>query len=96
MFSPDDFEIIDAHAHPFIGTCDGAPYGKPETMEEFVYEMKKVKVDCFAGSLVRLHPVTDYAGIRKLNEDALRIRDRYPSCRSAVSACMSAASSRKI
>ena len=48
MFSPDDFEIIDAHAHPFLDKCDGAPYGHPETLEQFVYEMKKAKVDYFA------------------------------------------------
>ena len=78
MFSPDDFEIIDAHAHPFLDKCDGAPYGHPETLEQFVYEMKKAKVDYFAGSTVYLHEVTDYAEIRKLNEDALRIRDKYP------------------
>jgi predicted TIM-barrel fold metal-dependent hydrolase len=79
MYSPDDFEIIDAHSHPFVGECIGAPYGHPKTMEEFDYEMKKVKVDYYAGSLVYLRPVTDYAEIRQLNEDALRVRDKYPS-----------------
>ena len=79
MYTPDDFEIIDAHSHPFVGECIGAPYGHPKTMEEFDYEMKKVKVDYYAGSLVYLRPVTDYAEIRQLNEDALRVRDKYPS-----------------
>ena len=78
--SPEDFEIIDAHAHPFIDReCCGAPYGHPNNMDEFDHEMKKVGIDYYAGSLAVLYPVTDYQKIRKLNEDALRIRDKYPS-----------------
>ena len=78
--SPEDFEIIDAHAHPFIDKeCCGAPYGHPNNMDEFDHEMKKVGIDYYAGSLAVLYPVTDYQKIRKLNEDALRIRDKYPS-----------------
>ena len=81
MYSPDDFEIIDAHAHPFIDPQCGntGPYGHPRTLDEFIREMKKAKVDYFAGSTVFLHEVTDYAEIRKLNEEALRIRDLCPS-----------------
>lgn len=80
MFSPEDFEIIDFHTHPFLNkACCGSPYGKPETMEEFDREMKKVKVDFYAGSVCCSNPVTEYKEIRKLNEDALRIRDKYPS-----------------
>ena len=79
MFAPDDFEIIDFHVHPFLDKCEGAPYGHPVTMDEFDAEMKKVKVDYYAGSVVYLHEVTDYREIRKLNEEALRIRDKYPS-----------------
>ena len=42
-----------------------------------IYEMKKVKVDYFAGNVVCLHPVTDYAGIRKMNENALILEKSY-------------------
>ena len=79
MFSPDDFEIIDFHAHPVFEGGSTGPYGKPETMEEFDREMKKAGIDRYAGSLVYLREVTDYKEIRKLNEEALRIRDKYPS-----------------
>ena len=71
---PAEFEIIDAHTHPFLDfqSCIGA-YGKPETMEEFDREMKKVGISRYAGAPVVAHPVSDFAGTRKLNEDALRI-----------------------
>lgn len=77
----EEFEIIDAHTHPFLNFEEGCigSYGKPETMEEFDREMKHAGISRYSGSpLVKAH-VTDFAGIRKLNEDALRIRDRFPS-----------------
>lgn len=78
---PADFEIIDAHTHPFLDFQNGCigSFGKPETMEEFDREMKKVGISRYAGAPLVTHPVTDFAEIRKLNEDALRIRDRFPA-----------------
>ena len=42
-------------------------------MEEFDREMKKMKVDFYAGSVCCSHPVTENKEIRKLNGDALRL-----------------------
>lgn len=80
MPTPADFEIIDAHTHPFLNYKDGCigPYGKPENMEEFDREMKKVGIRRYAGAPLVKHPVTDFREIRGLNDDALRIRDRFP------------------
>lgn len=72
--SPDDFEIIDFHAHPVFEGGSTGPYGKPETMEEFDREMKKAGIDRYAGSTVYLREVTEYKDIRKLNEEALQQR----------------------
>ena len=38
--NPLDYEIIDAHTHPFLDFKMGCigPYGKPETMEEFDFD----------------------------------------------------------
>ena len=80
MPNPADFEIIDAHTHPFLNreeSCIGA-YGKPETMEEFDREMKKVGIGRYAGAPLVRHFVTDFREIRELNDTALRIRDRFP------------------
>ena len=80
MPSSADFEIIDAHTHPFLNreeSCIGA-YGKPETMEEFDREMKKVGIGRYAGAPLVRHFVTDFREIRELNDTALRIRDRFP------------------
>ena len=77
----DDFEIIDAHTHPFLNFAEGCigPYGKPENMEEFDMEMKRVGIRRYAGAPLVTFPVNDFAKIHELNEDALRIRDRFPS-----------------
>lgn len=81
IHSADDFEIIDIHTHPFLDFENGCigPYGKPGNMAEFHKEMKKVGIDRYAGAPLVKHHVTDYKEIRKLNEDALRIRDEFPS-----------------
>lgn len=75
-----EFEIIDIHTHPFLDFENGCigPYGRPVDMNEFDYEMKKVGIDRYSGAPLVKHPVTDYAEIRKLNEEALRIRDQFP------------------
>ena len=79
--SPEDFEIIDAHTHPFFDFENGCigPYGKPETMTEFDFEIKKVGVNYYSGSPLVKHFISDFAEIRKLNEDALRMRDQFPA-----------------
>lgn len=75
------FEIIDAHTHPFLDYENGCigPYGKPEDMAEFDKEMKKVGIDFYSGSPLVKHVITDFAEIKQLNEDALRIRDQFPA-----------------
>ena len=77
----ENFEIIDAHTHPFLNYKDGCigPYGKPEDMDEFDREMKKVGIDFYTGAPLVMHKVTDFTEIKQLNEDALRIRDKFSS-----------------
>lgn len=77
----EDFEIIDAHTHPFLDVENGCigPYGKPCNMEEFDWEMKKAGIDFYSGSPVVKHKIENFAEIKKLNEDALRIRDKFPA-----------------
>ena len=79
--SPFDFEIIDAHTHPFLDRRTGSigNYGKPDDMDEFDRVMKKVGIDKYSGSPLVLHHVSDFSEIRKINEDALRLRDLYSS-----------------
>lgn len=72
--SPEDFEIIDAHTHPFIDMAGCvAAYGHPNNMDEFDYEMKKVGINHYAGSLVVLSPcplsliIRQYANSMKMH-----------------------------
>jgi len=78
LHSPEDFEIIDAHTHPFIdpGDCIGA-FGYPKTMDEFDFEMRKVGITRYAGSVISNH-CKSFDEIQRVNRDALRVRDRFP------------------
>lgn len=78
---PADYEIIDAHTHPFLDFASGCigAYGKPETMEDFDREMHKVGIGRYAGAPLFRGKVGSYAEIEKINDDALRIRDRFPA-----------------
>ena len=62
-----DFEIIDAHTHPFLNFEDGCigPYGKPEDMAEFDREMKKVGVDFYSG-----YPLSNTKSLISLKSDS--------------------------
>ena len=80
MFKPEDFDIIDMHTHPFTApdTLIGI-FWRPGSMADFLKEMHKVGIFKFAGSVVRnVREDVDFAAIRRLNRDALRLRDRYP------------------
>ena len=81
IIDPSQYEIIDAHTHPFLDFKSGCigPYGKPETMEEFDREMHKVGIQRYSGAPLMKKKNTDFADIVQLNEDVLRIRDRFPA-----------------
>ena len=80
MYRPEDFDIIDMHTHPFTAPeMSIARFGNPRDMEEFIREMNKVGIYKFAGSVIRsCRDGVDFDVIRKLNREALRIRDAYP------------------
>ena len=79
MYKPEDFDIIDMHTHP-ISTPDTliGRFWKDMTMDDFVKEMNKVGIYKYAGSVISVPSrEVDFAEIRRLNRDALRLRDRY-------------------
>ena len=78
---PRDFEIIDAHTHPFLDRelgCIG-PYNSPKDMAEFNSEMLRLGINKYSGSPLMRKKITDFNDIRSLNTDALRIRDMFPA-----------------
>lgn len=83
LHSPSDFEIIDAHTHPFLDFDYGCigKYGSPQTMEEFDQEMKKVGIFKYAGApIIRARKdKTSFEEIRHLNRIALQIRELFPA-----------------
>ena len=79
MFKPEDFEIIDAHIHPFEDPSQriGA-YSSEQTMAEFDAEMCRAGVDMYAGSVIAKGDPEDFKWIQHLNRTALRLRDSFP------------------
>lgn len=74
-----DFEIIDAHIHPFIDQANSiAPYGAPTTLEEYTGELKKIGTDRACGSLVVKNHECTWDDIKAANRETLAIADRYP------------------
>lgn len=79
MYSPEDFEIIDMHVHPFEDPVHSiSPYGSLKSMDEFDAEMRRAGVDMYAGSVIGRSDPDDFNWIRHLNRCALRLRDRFP------------------
>ena len=79
MFKVEDFEIIDAHIHPFdtLSQRIGA-YSVGSSMADFDAEMCRAGVDMYAGSVIEKGDPDDFNWILHLNRTALRMRDRYP------------------
>lgn len=80
MFNPEDFEIIDAHVHPFetVSQRIGA-YSAESDMAAFDAEMLRAGVDRYAGSVIEIGDPEDFDHIRHLNRTALRLRDKFPN-----------------
>jgi len=72
-------KVIDAHIHPFLDAENNiAVYGAPNTLEEFISELKRAGVTKACGSVIAKTEAATFEAIEKLNDDALKIRDRYP------------------
>ena len=80
MFSPADFDIIDMHTHPFLSAENRfGRFWHTETLEDFLAVMAKYNIGKFAGSFIaKSEAGDDFSAIVKLNEMALRLRDRCP------------------
>ena len=78
-FKDNEYEVIDAHIHPFVDSENNiALYRHPATGAELVAEMKRCHIDLACGSVVRSAHITDFAEIRKFNDDALKFQAQYP------------------
>ncbi|NLF92576.1 MAG: amidohydrolase [Oligosphaeraceae bacterium] len=74
-----DYEIIDAHLHPFLHPdCCINQYQAVQTVEGFVAHLRQQGISLCAGSIVRKLAGDDFTPIRALNQDALEFRQQYP------------------
>lgn len=71
--------VIDAHIHPVVGPdTDFGRFLAPGDFAAQVETLRRAGMDRACGALVARSPVTDFAQVRHLNDEALRLRDRHP------------------
>ena len=71
-------KIFDAHVHPFLEQENNiAGYGAPNSLEEFMDELKHCGFSGVCGSVIIRHSCT-FAEVQQANRIALKIRDLYP------------------
>jgi len=80
--SEENYEIWDFHTHPFLaGDQQTCMYpGYVTDMERFLEDMAQSHITRFAGSVILKEGAdsTDFENIRRLNDAALTLRERYP------------------
>ncbi len=78
MNTPFDYEIIDAHVHPYLKSENNlALYGYPVTTEDFIRELKKVGIGRACGSVI-VRKEINFEEMRELNNEALELQSLYP------------------
>ena len=73
-------ELFDFHLHPFLDTINSiARYGHPADWKEFLGNLKRHGITQCAGSVIHKIDGSDFGEIRKMNDEALRLRDLAPA-----------------
>lgn len=72
-----DYEIIDAHCHPFEKAENNlAVYGAPETLDGMTHELKKVGIDRACGSFIIRNNACSWEDIRYANDQVMSYAER--------------------
>ncbi|MBR1442561.1 MAG: amidohydrolase [Firmicutes bacterium] len=72
-----EFEIIDFHTHPFIEKEYNFCFydDTVNSTEDFVKDMNESGISKFCGSVIKRKDIEDFAEIRKMNDEAVKLRD---------------------
>jgi predicted TIM-barrel fold metal-dependent hydrolase len=71
--------IIDCHIHPAFGrTTDLSWFGKAGSIEKQFRTLRRAGMTRVCGAPVLAAKVASFGALRRLNDRALRLRDRYP------------------
>ena len=74
-----DFEIIDAHIHPFYDAESNTGwFDTPTTHEEFFADLVRAGISKSCGSVIRRLESPTFEEVKALNREALKIRDLFP------------------
>jgi predicted TIM-barrel fold metal-dependent hydrolase len=74
-----DFEIIDAHIHPFVNEKSNIKwFDSPNSVEDFFSELQRAGISKSCGSVIRKLENPVFSDIRSLNEEAIELQSRYP------------------
>ncbi len=69
-----DYEIFDAHIHPFNDPADNfAWYGAPSSKEEFFDELRRAGISRSAGDVIRRGDGSDFAPVREANAESMAV-----------------------
>jgi predicted TIM-barrel fold metal-dependent hydrolase len=74
-----DFEIIDAHLHPFL--CEQSNmkwFDSPNSHEEFFADLAKAGISKSCGSVIRRLKNPSFDDIKALNKEAIDLKYKYP------------------
>lgn len=72
-----DYEIIDAHCHPFEKAENNLAYfGAPNSLEEMTHEFKKVGIDRACGSVIVKNNACKWEEIRFANDQVMKIAEQ--------------------
>jgi predicted TIM-barrel fold metal-dependent hydrolase len=78
--SQSDFEIIDAHIHPFIAPENNTErFSKTSNTANFFAELKRAGISRSCGSVIHKLTKPAFDEIKELNREALEIRKQQPS-----------------
>lgn len=71
-----DYEIFDAHVHPFNDPADNfAWYGAPVTRDEFFAELRRAGISRSAGDVIRRGDGSSFAPVRAANAESLMVAE---------------------
>jgi len=74
-----DFHIIDCHIHPALDEQTELNwFGASGTIEQQIDELRRAGISRACGAVIQRLDPTSFAPIRRLNDLALALRDRFP------------------
>ena len=73
-----DYEIIDAHMHPYLSSHRNFPFAVPESYDEYFAEQRRAGISVSCGSFNIRNDGSDFSVIKECNSRVLELHAAYP------------------